>query len=363
MMGTEEKAKARIETSLKKIIDSDSKLHNGYLLVHSDKLHVHWNMAYGQTGEMSANPEQPYHTASIGKVFTALIIAMFVEEGRMNYSDPIAKYLPEDVLTNLHMYKGTDYSREIHIEHLVSNTSGLGDYFEEKTKHGKFLEVLQSDPKRIWTPVETIEWSKKYLKPHFSPGTGLHYTNTGFNLLGLIIEKVASKPYHEVLHEYIFDRLNMKHSYLSQFSKPAEKSDMPTAHINSLGKEINIEDYRSFTSIYAAGQTVSTSEDLLIFMKALTDNRLISEQSLLQMMKWKKMWMGVDYGYGLSRVRMFALMPKYNVWGHLGSTGSFMLYNPAMDLYVNGSFNKTGYTGQSIRFVFKVLKALSKCSE
>lgn len=72
--------------------------------------------------------------------------------------------------------------------------------------------------------------------------------------------------------------------------------------------------------------------------------------------------MGVDYGYGLTRVRMYPLMPKYNVWGHLGSTGSFMLYNPEMDLHVIGSFNKTDYTGPSIRFVIKVLKALSKYS-
>jgi D-alanyl-D-alanine carboxypeptidase len=359
MMGTKERAQKRIDSTFREMMNSDSNLHNGYLLLHSDKLNIHWNMACGQTGERSAGPEQPYHAASIGKTFTAVIIAMFVEEGKLSYADLISKHLPESVLTNLHLYKGRNYSGEIRIEHLISNTSGLPDYYEDKTKHGRFIEVLLHDPNRMWTPSDTIEWSKQYLKSRFAPGKGLRYTNTGFNLLGLIIEKIASKPYHEVLHEYIFDRLSMKNSYLSQFSQPAEKCDLPIAHVNCLGKEINIEDYRSFSSNYAAGQMVSTSEDLLRFMMALTANRLISEQSLQQMIKWRKMRMGMDYGYGLMRVRIVAFMPKYNVWGHLGSTGSFMLYNPALDLHVIGSFNKVGYSGPSIRFIYKVLKELS----
>jgi CubicO group peptidase (beta-lactamase class C family) len=356
-----EKAKLTIEKTLNKIVNSNPKLHNAYLLIHSDKLNIHWNMAQGQTDDMPAHPEQPYHTASIGKTFTSVIIAMLVEERKISYHDPIAKYLPEDIVNGLHVYKGKDYSHEIRIEHLVSNTSGLPDYYEEKTKQGKFLEILLKEPSHAWTPQETIEWSKRYLSPRFPPGKGFHYTNTGFNLLGLIIENMTSKPYHEVLHEYIFQRLHMDHSYLSQYSDPLVKSTFPVANINSMGKRIHVENYRSFSSNYAAGQTVSTSEDLLKFMKALAGNHLISQDSLAEMMQWKKMWMGVDYGYGLMRIRMFAFLPKYNVWGHLGSTGSFMLYNPTMDFYIIGSFNKTGYTGQSVRFIFHVLRTLSKC--
>ncbi|MFY0545064.1 serine hydrolase domain-containing protein [Brevibacillus sp. H7] len=358
----QEQAKATIEKKLRGIVDSNPKLLNAYLLIHSDKLHIHWNMAYGQTDDMPADPEQPYHTASIGKTFTAVIIAMLVEEGKVRYSDPIAKYLPEEILKDLHIYKGKDYSNEIRIEHVVSNTSGLPDYYEDKPKGGKhFLKILLEEPSRVWTPQETIQWSKQYLSPRFSPGNGLHYTNTGFNLLGLIIEKITSRPYHEVLHEYIFQRLHMNHSYLSQYSEPAVKSSYPVASLYSLEGPINVENYRSFSSIYAAGQTVSTSEDLLVFMKALVGNQIIQHESLETMQKWTKMWMGVDYGYGLMRVRMIPFIQKYNVWGHIGSTGSFLFYNPAMDVYIIGTFNKVGYVGQSVRFAFHILRTLSKC--
>jgi hypothetical protein len=90
------------------MVDSNPKLHNAYLLIHSEKHNIHWNMAHGHTDDMPATAEQPYHTASIGKTFTAMIIAMLVEERKISYSDPIAKYLTEDLMKDLHLYKGKD---------------------------------------------------------------------------------------------------------------------------------------------------------------------------------------------------------------------------------------------------------------
>jgi len=354
-------AKSRIESTLRNRVASDARNSNAFLLVHSDKLNIHWNMAYGQAEKERTNPEQPYHTASIAKSFTAAILAILAEEGKLSYEDPIAKYLPAKLMKGLHVYKGTDYSSRISIKHLVSNASGLADYFEGKTKHGTFTEVLLNDPERVWTPEETVEWTKTYLPPRFSPGNGLLYTNTGFNLLGLIIENVTSKSYAEVLHEYVFRRLDMEQSYLSQFSEPLAKRVLPVAELDIRGKRIEVEEHRSFTSIFAAGQAVSTSEDLLKFIKALNENRLVPKEHAARMMQWKKMRVGIDYGYGLMRVRMFLFSEKYNVWGHLGSMGSFMLYNPGLDTYLVGSFNKAGYMGPCIRFLFNVLRTLAKC--
>lgn len=351
-----EEAKLKIENKLMGTVDSDPKLFNAYLLIHSDKLNVHWNMAYGE----SANAEQPYHTASIAKAFTAMIVAKLVEEGKISYNDRISDYLSEDVMMDLHIYKGTDFSKDIRIEHLVTNSSGLPDFYEEKPSQDKpFLDKLLDDPSRFWTPQETIQWTKQNMNPRFPPGKKCHYTNTGFNLLGMIIEAVATKPYHEVLHEYIFQPLKMNHTYLSQYSDPAEQSRFLVASLTAKGNKINVEDHRSFSSIYAGGQTVSTSEDLLTYMKAVVGNQLIPKESLEKMKQWQKMWLGVDYGYGLMRVRMLPFTEKYNVWGHLGSIGSFMLYNPVMDVYIIGNFNKTGHLSKTVQFVFNTLRTLA----
>jgi len=356
-----EEAKLKIEKKWKGLVDSDPNLLNAYLLIHSDKHNIHWNMAHGKTGDIPTNADQPYHTASIAKTFTAMIIAMLVEEGKISYNDPIAKYLTEDVLNGLHIYKGIDYTKDICIEHLVSCTSGLPDFYEDKPKQGKsFLDILLDEPLRYWTPQETIQWTKQNMVPRFPPGKKCHYTNTGYNLLGLVIENITSKSYHQVLHEYIFQPLNMNHTYLSQYSESAEQNSFPVANISMKNNKIKVEDHRSFSSIYAGGQTVSTSEDLLKFMKALVGNQMIPNESRLIMMQWNKLWLGVDYGFGLMRVRMLPIIQKYNVWGHLGSIGSFMLYNPNMDVYIIGNFNKTGYVAKSIRFIFNTLRTLSK---
>jgi CubicO group peptidase (beta-lactamase class C family) len=151
----------------------------------------------------------------------------------------------------------------------------------------------------------------------------------------------------------------MKHTYLSQYSEPAEQSNFSVASLNAKGKKINVEEHRSFSSIYAGGQTVSTSEDLLAYMRAVVGNQLVSNESLERMKKWKKMWLGVDYGYGLMRVRMLPFTEKYNVWGHLGSIGSFMLYNPVLDVYIIGNFNKTGHLSKTVQFIFNNLRTLT----
>ncbi|MCM3342527.1 beta-lactamase family protein [Paenibacillus sp. MER TA 81-3] len=190
---------------LERKVASNLKLHNVYLLVHSDKLDIHWPMAAGETDGFTANPKQPYHTASVGKTFTSVLLAILVEKGLVKFDDPIANYLPPDILKDLHLFKGKEYTYDIQIKHLLSNTSGIPDYFEDNPRQGKALmEEILENPSRFWTPQETIYWSKEHLQPRFPPGKRVHYTDTGYNLLGLIIETITSKPFHEVLHDYIF---------------------------------------------------------------------------------------------------------------------------------------------------------------
>lgn len=353
--------KSAVESIFYEKVKNSPGIHNAYMLIHSDTRNIHWNMAAGKTGDTPSHPNQVFHAASIGKTFTSTIFAMLREKGVISYEDYIADFLPDPVMNGLHFYRNKDYSHQIQIKHLLTHTSGLPHFAEEKPKRGPvFLEIALREPHRLWTPVETIEWSKEHLKAHFAPGRGCYYSETGYNILGLIIEKVTSKPYCQVLHEYLFTPLGMDNSSLSQHSRPAKQSVYPPANIYRGRQEIQFENYPSFSAFYAAGQTANTSEDLLSFMRALTENRLISKESFQEMQQWRKLWTGVDYGYGLMKIRMLPWTQKYNGFGHMGSIGSYMFYFPALDIYIIANFNQTTFTRTGMIFILNILRAIEK---
>lgn len=356
-----DRAQCLILKKFKHLVRNDLRIHTAFLMVHSDRLDIHLNMADGSADAPLASPFQPYFVASIGKLFTAVLAAILSEHGLLSYEDPIAKYLDDDILMGLHIFKGKDYSRDILVKHLLSHTSGLPDYFEEKPKHGKpVLDKLLSEPDHLWTPGEVVTWSRENLKPHFAPGSGFRYSDTGYQLLGMIIEKITGKSFGEALQLHIFSPLGMNHSYLLQHTQPARKSEHPVAPCY-VG-ETNVIGYRSLSIDYSGGGIVSTSDDLLAFMSALTHFRIIRKDTFAKMKKWTKFYPGIEYGYGLMNIKTVPVfMPrKYNSWGNAGSVGSFMFYNPRLDSYFIGTLNRYGYHRKAFRLMFKCMGILSR---
>lgn len=356
-----DRAESLLEKSYRETVRKDPGIVDAFMLVHSDKLGIHVNVAEGTTGGMPVCPYQPYYVASVGKLFTSVVIALLAERGLLSYEDRIVQYLDEDVIRGLHVYRGKDYSNDIRVKHLLNHTSGLHDYFEDKPRSGKaMIELLLDEPSRFWTPRETIFWSKENLKSHFPPGKGFHYSDTGYHLLGLIIETITSKQFHEVLGAEIFQPLGMSHSYLAQHSRPLITSTYPIASVY-VGN-INVADYRSLSIDYAGGGIVSTSDDLLMFMQSLVHNRIIGKDTFESMKDWARFLPGIDYGYGLMNFKTVpVIMPKkYNVWGNAGSVGSFMFYHPEMDLYLIGTLNRFRYHRKGIRVMFKAVDIVRK---
>ncbi|UCB42270.1 MAG: beta-lactamase family protein [Dehalococcoidales bacterium] len=353
-----------IEKIFRNTVQKDHKIHNAYLLVHSDKLGIHLNIAEGSTNNIPANENQPYYVASVGKLFTSVLAGVLVEQGKLSYEDTITPYLDEGLLQNLHVVKGRDYTNQIRIRHLLNHTSGIHDYFGDKPKHATLmLEQIVREPSHFWTPREVIQWSKENLNSHFPPGKGFHYSDTGYHLLGLIIEKITSVPFQAALKQYIFQPLEMNHSYLVQHSEPLIKSDHPVANIYIGETRIDVTQHRSLSIDYAGGGIVSTSDDLLKFMKALVKHVIISVDTFEKMKDWARFFFGIDYGYGIMNIKTIPVfMPKkLNSWGNAGFIGSFLFYNPGMDAYFIGSLNQQGYHVKGVRMMLKVINTLSKC--
>lgn len=355
---SKEKLAQSISANFEKRIRSDKNANTGILLVHSPTLGIHLKTAANPDSTVLVHPDQPYHFASIGKTVTSVLVAILYEKGLINFDDFISNYLDETVLEGLHVYKGVDCSDEIRIRHLLNHSSGLPDPYTDKNNQKiSLMDRMIAEPDTFWTPMKTITWGKQQLRPKFKPGKGFHYSDTNYELLGLIIEKITGMKLHQVFHSYIFEPLGMDHTYQLFYSEPKVKSDYPMVDFYYNG--VNLSKARSISMSCASGGMVSTTEDMLKFHKAIVEGKIIGKETFAAMCDFVKMAPNIQYGYGIMSFRFMMMPSKYNIWGHSGSIGAFMYYNPGMDVYVIGSFHKMGYQVQPIFYIFNILRKIN----
>ncbi len=356
------------EKKIRKLFEKELKnkdVQNAFLAIHSDRLNLHWNWAEGsfQDGS-SVTTANPFHSASIGKTFTATTIVLLQEENKLQFNDPISNYLSKEIMDSLHIYEGVDYSNEITVSQLLQHRSGLPDYFEDEPANGPSMrELLVTDTAHFWTPMELLLFAKDQMQPHFAPGTGYHYSDTEYILLGMIIENLTGKALHEVLADRIFRPLEMKHTSMHLRSKPMEKTgEMAELYV----EDLEISTYTSLSLDWAGGGLLTTCEDLMKFEQALINGKIISPTSFEKMQNWTLEFKGMYYGFGFRKFvlkELFFTLPDVNLLGHSGSTGSFMYYCPEWDVYLMGTFNQTEYLREHVVFLAKVMTALKKRAE
>lgn len=351
-----EKMKFEIEKALDLQVKKDIGLKNAYLLVHCEPKNIHIDLARGNSSS-KLNPQQPNYMASVGKIFTSTIIGLLYEENKLNFEDKVAKYLEDDLMREIHIHNNIDYSKEIRIRHLLNHTSGLADNFWPLIEE----VVSKNDPN--YTNLDAIKWVKTETNAVFPPGESFQYTDTNYHLLGLIIESITGMLFSEVLRKRIFEPVNMRNSYMNYYSKPIDNTPLTVAEFFINGEKLN--DNVSYAKLdYSGGGVISTTNDLLKFIKALNKYKLVSKNTLDIMKKDNaKFGFGIKYGYGIWMINHIPiLMPKkYSSWGVAGATGSFMFYNLYSDTYIIGNFNDFSYQKRGLQFMLsKVLSKVTK---
>lgn len=240
---------------------------NGVVLLHK---------GYGFKNVESKSPNNEntiFQIGSITKQFTATVILKLAEQHKLNISDKLSKYYPN--------YPKGD---SITIEHLLTHTSGVFNY----TNDVEFMKIEATKPA---TEAQMLALFKD--KPlDFSPGTRWSYSNSGYMLLGYIIQKVTQKPYEEVVHETIFKPLGMTHTgfdfvRLKNHEKAtgyfviSETSTVPSTLVDS-------------TVSFAAGAIYSTTGDLLKWHSGILNNKIVQRSSMDKAFTPYKN----NYGYG-----------------------------------------------------------------
>jgi CubicO group peptidase (beta-lactamase class C family) len=134
-----------------------------------------------------------------------------------------------------------------------------------------FIELMLAQPDKFWQPEETITYTKVALSPFFPPGQGFHYSDTNYQLLGLIIQNVTGKALHEVYRERLFNPLGMNNTYVEFYETPRPAlpgRDLSHVYLGLL----DYTDLRAISADWACGGLASTTEDLNRFIRAFADD-------------------------------------------------------------------------------------------
>lgn len=349
--------KDSLNKHLKKVVDKNDSLSSILLTIYSNKTGYFEQFAVGTKDQFSDQPVQKdsqFHTASVGKTMCATVFGMLVEEGKIKYDDKIRTWLEEDILEGLFVINDTDYSDQVTIRQLLCHTSGVGDYFEDPVKSGNtMLEMITDNPDLMFTPEDLLAFTRENQEPVGKPQQQFHYSDTGYILLGLILESIEEKPYADILEERIFKPLNMDDSYLMFYND--EPSDILGIYID----DINFGNKNALSIDWSGGGVVSTMDDLLTFMRALENGELLSSEVYKQMTAFNESYdKGIYYGMGMMYFDFselsFMLGSITDVYGGIGSTGVYMFYDKENDTYFIANFGSLDFMKKSIEELIKI---------
>lgn len=264
------------------------------------------------------NKNNVFEIGSITKQFTAVAILMLEEQGKLKVEDEITKYIP-DYPTN---------GKIITLHQLLNHTSGIKSY----TSMMNFLSITRKD----MSPKELIDVFKNE-SMDFDPGEQFLYNNSGYILLGYIIEVVSGQTYADFIENNMFKKLGMNASYYG--SKKKIISQRASGYSKSENGYANA-DYLSLTLPYAAGSIMSTTGDLLIWQNALNNHVLISKASYEKAIHGSTLNSGehINYGYGLSDVAINGSKSIQHGGGIFGYT-TMGIYFPEEKIFVSGLTN------------------------
>lgn len=248
---------------------------SGSVLVARDGKAI-FSRGYGMANyewDIPNTPQTAFRIGSITKQFTSAAIMLLQERGKLNVNDSVCKYVTECPAA----------WEPITIRHVLTHTSGIPNY----TSFPKWMETKAVMPV---TPAELLaEYKTKPLD--FAPGEKYSYSNSGYHLLGLIIEKTSGKPYADFLTENIFVPLGLKNTGYD-LTKNIIKH-RASGYVRDGDGVLNAA-YLDMLIPYAAGSLYSTTEDLLRFEQAFYSEKLLTRKSLDETFTPFK----GNYGYG-----------------------------------------------------------------
>jgi len=315
--------------------------------------HRVWSGAAGRARVHPATPMRPqdrFRAGSIMKPLVAAATLQLVEEGRLRLDDPLPAVLSAKVLARF-----PDADR-ITVRMLLNHTSGIGEYSDER-----FDREVAAHPRRQWSMAELLDRAAAVPRV-FPPGEGFAYSNTDYNLLGLILEHVTGKPWRAVVRARVIERLHLRHTSLPEPGTVPAGRDIAHGYQAIDGKVYDFTNVDSSMAGAAGGNALLTNaEDLTRFLHGLLSGRLFHRRQTLDEMR-TFLDTPDDHGrngYGLGLER-YALPGGIELIGHMGTGAGYralMFHLPAKHVDFTLALNGTGDPTPVLAPMLKLLLA------
>jgi len=264
--------------------------------------------------------EQPFRIASVTKTFVATAILLLHEKDSLDINNSINKYVSPK---HIQLLKNGGYrTSAITIKHCLQHTSGLFDY---AMGSNTYSEMVIKNPKRKWSRTDQIKLAMDIGEPYASPGELFHYSDTGYILLGEIIENITRTNLGESLRELLkYDSQNISSTWLENFeSNPNENNPFVNRYIY----DYNATEWDASIDLYGGGGLISITQDLSVFAHNLFNGNIFEKTITLKTMLSEpevKTPNKNTYHCGLYSTSLYGEM----VYMHKGMWGTILLHVP-----------------------------------
>ncbi len=222
-------------------------------------------------------PQSAFRLASVSKQFTAMAVMILAERGQLAYDDKLVRYLPEL----------ERFGDDITLRHLLTHTGGLPDYYDALTE-----EAGDSMP----TTEDAMKFLAGWGEPLFEAGDRYEYSNPGYEMLALVVERVSGQVFGEYLRDNVFEPLGMKDTVVRDDSEPEIRNRAYGYSKNEDSFILNDDD--ALNHIIGSGGIYSTVEDLYLWDQALYTEQLVRRATLDEAWSPVRLNDGEDYPYG-----------------------------------------------------------------
>ncbi|NDK38911.1 DUF3471 domain-containing protein [Pseudoxanthomonas gei] len=256
------------------------------------------------------SPDQVFRLGSITKQVAAAGVLKLAEDGKLSLDDPLLKFVPG--------YPGGD---KVTVRMLLNHTSGIRSYTD-------LPRVMDGPIQKTVSTAQLVDTFKAE-KPDFAPGEGWKYNNSGYVLVGAVIEAASGMPWHAYLKKTFFDPLGMQHTGYGD-----ETVAVIPGHVTGYtlaNDKWAVARYLSMTQPHAAGALVSTVDDLLRWNRALHEGKLLKSDSYRQMITPIGKAQDAKYGFGITHDQLRGQDMLQHGGGIFGFS-TYLLYLPAGDV-------------------------------